>query len=78
MFGIVYTVFDRLAKLFARSVWTVPVVFAVHFALVVLVGYVAGLLSGVAGVALTILALVMFFFHTGIMLGAVVEAKHAR
>ena len=78
MFGIVYTVFDRLAKLFARSVWTVPVVFALHFALVVTVGYVAGLLSGIIGVALTLLALVMFFFHTGIMLCAVIEAKHTR
>lgn len=78
MFGIIYTMFDRLARLFARNVWTVPVVFALHFALVVMVGYVAGLLSGVAGVALTIVALVMFFFHTGIMLGAVVEAKYAR
>ena len=78
MFGIVYTVFNRLARLFARSVWTVPVVFAVHFALVVTVGYVAGLLSGIIGVALTVVTLVLFFFNTGIMLGAVVEAKHTR
>lgn len=78
MFGIVHTVFDRLAMMFARSVWTVPVVFALHFALVVTVGYVAGLLSGIIGVALTVVTLVLFFFNTGIMLGAVVEAKHTR
>ena len=70
--------FNRLARLFARSVWMVPVVFAVHFALVVMVGYVAGLLSGITGVALTVVTLVMFFFHTGILLGAVVEARYAR
>lgn len=78
MFGIVYTVFDRLARLFARFVWTVPVVFALHFALVVAVAYVTELSSGIVGVLLTIITLVMFFFNTSIMLCAVVEAKHTR